>query len=96
MAIALHVQKKLLGSRPMISVEDAVKSAISYVNRFPNLLPTGNVRLEEFEHDDQNMVWEITLSFIDNVITGTRSYKTIIVNDNGEVISMKIRNPFKP
>jgi hypothetical protein len=60
----------------MITVEEAVNNALLHVNRFPNVLPTGNVRLEEFEFNERANHWEITLSFVESPVAGTRSYKT--------------------
>lgn len=80
----------------MIDVRQAVKSAIDYVYGFKDLMPVENARLEETElrFDDQgDQVWVITLSFVENQILGTRSFKTFHVDaNNGTVKSMRSRN----
>jgi hypothetical protein len=79
----------------MITIEQAVSNAIEHVNRFSNVLPTGGVRLEEFEFDDAKNEWVITLSFLDSPISSTRAYKTLVIDGHsGDLRSMRIRNPF--
>jgi hypothetical protein len=85
----------LLGSKAVISIEQAVEAAITHVNKFSNLLPTGNVRLEEFDYDEKQNEWLITLSFLESVSSGQRSYKTVSVDaSDGSLKSMRIRNPY--
>jgi hypothetical protein len=73
----------------MVDVKGAVRAALDYVNEFPELIPPRDVRLEETEYVDPGD-WLITLSFLDNSITGLRSYKTFRIDGNsGAVTSMK-------
>jgi len=75
----------------MINVKQAVEAAIAYTRQFADLMPTSGLRLEETELDDSG--WNITLSFVENPVLGTRSYRVFEIDpDNGEVISMKARN----
>jgi hypothetical protein len=77
----------------MIDVKQAVAAATAYVQQFPNLLPTSSVRLEETELTENNKQWHVTLSFLDNVLTGARSHKIFEIDaDTGEVKSMKTRS----
>ncbi len=80
----------------MIDVKQAVNAAIAYVNDFPSLLSTANVRLEETELSDTETYWNITLSFIENALMGTRTYRIFKIDaETGVVKSMKARNIFK-
>jgi len=83
---------------PGINVQQAVNAAVAHVNTFPDLMPTANVRLEEFEYDEQIDEWKITLSFAEmgQTLVGTpRNFKTFLIDGtNGHVKSMKIRSPF--
>ncbi|CAN7699140.1 hypothetical protein LJR220_006788 [Bradyrhizobium sp. LjRoot220] len=77
----------------MIDVRQAVAAAIDYVKGFADLLPTKDVRLEETELSDQQGVWRITLSFLENQIIGSRSYKIFEIDAlDGSVKSMKARS----
>ena len=77
----------------MIDVRQAVAAAIDYVKTFSDLLPAKDVRLEETEFGDQQAVWRITLSFVENQIIGSRSYKLFEIDAlDGHVKSMKARN----
>lgn len=82
----------------MITVKQAVQAALAYVEDFADILPTGNVRLEETElladgPDDDDPFWSITLSFLENNITGARSYKVFRIGAlDGEVRAMKARS----
>lgn len=78
----------------MIDAQRAIKSVVDYVGNFPNLLSTSDMRLEEIETDEAQGEWIITLSFLDNVLTGNRSYKVFRLDAmSGTVKSMRIRNP---
>jgi hypothetical protein len=65
-------------------------------------MPIQGMRLEEFNYDDGEGVWLITLSFVEpsqipTLQPAVRSYKTFAVHgESGQVISMKIRNPLTP
>ena len=77
----------------MIGVKQAVAAAIEYVKDFADLLPTNDVRLEETELSDQQGVWRITLSLLENPIIGSRSYKIFEIDAlDGHVKSMKARS----
>jgi hypothetical protein len=79
---------------PLVGANQAIKAVVDYVNDFPNLIPTGDMRLEEIEVDEKQDEWVVTMSFVDNFITGSRSYKTFRVGGiAGDVKSMRIRNP---
>ncbi len=76
----------------MITVHEAVNSAVGYVEEFGHLLPSGSMRLEETEFDDGMDEWRITLSFSENLISGLRSYKLFKVDANdGSIRSMTVR-----
>lgn len=76
-----------------IDVRQAVAAAIDYVKTFADLLPAKDVRLEETEFSDQHGVWRITLSFIENPIIGSRSYKAFEIDAlDGRVKSMRARS----
>ena len=76
----------------MISVQQAVDAIVEQVNKFPNLLPISNMRLEGFEFD--GVQWRVTLSMEDDQTTGARHYKTFIVDgDSGQIKSMHISPP---
>jgi hypothetical protein len=76
----------------MISIEQAVNAIVEQINKFPNLLPTSNVRLEGVEFD--GVQWRATLSMEEDQTTGARHYKTFIVDgDSGQVKSMHISPP---
>jgi hypothetical protein len=76
----------------MISVQQAVETIIEQVNKFPNLLPVSNLRLEAFEFD--GVQWRITLSMGEGENTGARHYKTFIVDgDSGQIKSMQTAPP---
>jgi hypothetical protein len=85
----------------MISVQDAVTAVLGYVKQFDKILPSENVRLEEFEFDDTKRTWLITLSFmeasgpISSVLqSGTPAYRTFAVDaETGHVMSMRLRSP---
>ncbi len=77
----------------VIDVRQAVAAAIEYVKTFADLLPAKDVRLEETEFSDQQGVWRITLSFVENQIIGSRSYKIFEIDAlDGHVKSMKARS----
>ena len=77
----------------MIDVKQAVAAAINYVKEFSDYLPAKDVRLEETELLDQQAVWRITLSFLENQIIGSRSYKAFEIDaTNGQVKSMRARS----
>jgi hypothetical protein len=76
----------------MIDVRQAVAAAINYVKEFSDYLPAKDVRLEETELSEQG-VWRITLSFLENQLIGSRSYKMFEIDaNNGAVRSMKARS----
>jgi hypothetical protein len=76
----------------MISIQQAVDAILEQINKFPNLLPTSNVRLEGFEFD--GVQWRVTLSMGEGQTTGARHYKTFIVDgDSGQIKSMHISAP---
>jgi hypothetical protein len=76
----------------MISIQQAVDAIVEQINKFPNLLATSNVRLEGFEFDGAQ--WQVTLSMEEGRTTGTRHYKTFIVDgDSGQIKSMQISPP---
>jgi hypothetical protein len=85
----------------MINIQQAVSAAMSYVDRFKELMPYEGVRLEEFNYDeDIGGQWVVTLSFVEpspfapGLMAPTRTYKTFTVDaSSGNVMSMKIRNP---
>ena len=77
----------------MIDVKTAVRAAIGYVNEFREYIPPRDIRLEETEYDEDRRHWVITLSFVENDITGFRSYKVFRIDANsGDVMSMKVRS----
>lgn len=90
----------------MITIQDAVNATLAYVKTFEGLMPSSNIRLEEFKYDDGLETWSITLSFAEpssSVGAGfqvigpaQRSFKTFTVDAMGQVIAMRIRNPLNP
>lgn len=75
----------------MIDVKTAVRAAIDYVREFEEFIPPREVRFEETELDDYGN-WLITLSFLENPLTGHRSYKIFRIDrETGTVVSMKVR-----
>lgn len=82
----------------MINVKQAVDAALGYVRQFGDLFPAGGVRLEETElreEVDGSRYWSITLSFIENQMTGSRTTKIFLIDgETGEIVSMKTRSPF--
>jgi hypothetical protein len=75
----------------MIDVKTAVRTAAEYVREFEEFIPPRELRLEETELDDYGN-WLITLSFLENPVTGHRSYKVSRIDrESGEVVSMKVR-----
>jgi hypothetical protein len=80
-----------------IDVSHAISAVVDYVNKFPNLIPTAEMRLEEVEADEAQSEWIITLSLLDNVFTGNRSFKVFRVDGtNGDVKSMRSSQPPAP
>lgn len=78
----------------MMDVHTAVKNAIDYVGSFSNIFPSSDMRLEETEIDDYGD-WLITLSFLENPLTGNRIYKIFRIDSNsGQVKAMKGRAAF--
>jgi hypothetical protein len=75
----------------MIDVKTAVQIAVNYVNEFQEIMAPREIRLEETELVDPGY-WDITLSMVDNPLTGHRSYKVFRIDaDTGAVRSMKAR-----
>ncbi|WP_164851281.1 hypothetical protein [Larkinella soli] len=84
----------------MIGVKDAAHQAYNYLKE---LLPgIQDILLEEVEMDEERKHWLVTLSFfikperptspILNLTGFEKQYKTFKIDaDNGEVLSMKIR-----
>ena len=65
------------------------------------MMPVLGERLEEFDYDDNEGVWLLTLSFDEQLssalIPERRNYKTFAVDAlSGEVMSMKTRNLLLP
>jgi hypothetical protein len=91
------ISNKGTSKMPLIDVHHAVQAAVQYVNRFPGLLPTGDVRLEEVVLDEQTGDWLVTLSFIDNPVLGTRTFKIFRIDGaSSNVRAMLMRNPLEP
>jgi hypothetical protein len=89
----------------MITVQEAVNSTLAYVKQFEGLMPSNNIRLEEFRYEDGPQYWFITLSFAEppvgpHVVLSTapppRAFKTFTIDTTGQVVAMKIRNPLNP
>ena len=80
------------GPAPLF-LEQAVKAALDRAQAFQHLMPASNVRLEEFEYDDEQPAWLITLSFGELGLMSTpRTYKVFEIDPgNGNVRSLKIR-----
>jgi hypothetical protein len=79
----------------MIDVKRAVGVALAYTKDFGDLFPSSDARLEETElvENRGRSFWAITLSFTENQVIGTRSYKLFLIDaETGEVQSMKTRN----
>jgi hypothetical protein len=80
----------------MIDVKQAVRAAVDYVHEFQDLLPPRELRLEETEFVEGHLgagVWQITLSFLENQVTGARSYKSFTIDaETGEIKAMKVRS----
>jgi hypothetical protein len=75
----------------MIDVKQAVQIAVAYINEFQEFIEPREIRLEETELVEPGY-WEITLSLVDNPLTGHRSYKVFRIDaDTGAVRSMKAR-----
>jgi hypothetical protein len=77
-----------------MDLQEAVNAVVTYINKFGNLLPTAEPRLEEFDFEPEADRWVITMSF-DDPIAVNRTYKTFSVNAKGKVESMRIRNPLE-
>ena len=90
----------------MITVQDAVLSATRSAEEFYLGNKLRDIMLEEVEMSEDGRNWLITLGFyvqdiaapsLAGLLQGNqiqRKYKVFTVRgDNGEVISMKIRNP---
>ena len=76
----------------MITVQQAVNSAISYVQEFGHILPSGGMRLEETDYDEDASEWLITLSFSENLVTEHRSFKLFRIDAvDGAIKSMTAR-----
>lgn len=76
----------------MLTVQQAVQSALAYVDEFGSVLPRANLRLEETEFDETEETWLITLSFGENLFSESRTYKLFKVDARtGAIRSMKIR-----
>jgi hypothetical protein len=76
----------------MITVKQAVASAIEYVDEFGHLLPRANLRLEETEFEESTNTWLITLSFSENLLGEGRTYKLFRVDaETGQIKSMTSR-----
>jgi hypothetical protein len=73
----------------MIDVRTAVKAAVSYLRDFDDFISAREIRLEEVELLDDGH-WQITLSFLENVLNTNRLYKVFRVDAaTGQVTSMK-------
>jgi hypothetical protein len=89
-AVSQHSARDL----SMIDVNAAIRAAMDYVDSFSNIFPNSGARLEETELDsiDSPQYWLVTMSFVDNLITGHRIYKLFKIDANsGHVQSMKNR-----
>ena len=81
-----------MANHAMIDVKAAVRAAVDYVREFQELIPPRELRLEETEYLESNE-WQITLSFLENAVTGLRSYKTFTIDaETGAIRSMKVRS----
>lgn len=81
----------------MIDAKRAAEAAREYmVSLYPST-PFGNLQVEEIELSDDKKFWYITLSYLTPggpsfVFPQPKDYKIFKINtDNGEVLSMKIR-----
>jgi hypothetical protein len=75
----------------MLDIKAAVRTAVDYVKEFPDLIPPREIRLEETEYLDSGD-WQITLSFLENPISGARSYKSFLIDSNTAAVkAMKVR-----
>ena len=101
----MFIHVKVPGNAAMISVQDAVNATLAYVKQFEVLMPSSNIRLEEFRFEEGIQTWYITLSFLEPpahagagafALSTTRSFKTFTVDASGKVVAMKIRNPLAP
>jgi hypothetical protein len=84
----------------MIDLKSAVNVALDHIKLFERIMPTDNVRLEEFDFDADQGEWLITLSFAEGSFAGVsmpRTYKVFAIDgDTGYIRRMKIRNPLAP
>jgi hypothetical protein len=74
-----------------MNVKDAVDVAVSYVRNFSGLLAQ-DITLEETEFDDASGYWLVTLGLREHPLTASRSYKQFVIDEKGNVLSMKVRN----
>jgi hypothetical protein len=84
----------------MVTVKEAVKNSVNFLNEMDESLLNGDFLVEEVEKTENEDYWLITLSFLSEKKTGKikfsilaeRKYKIFKVKTlNGEVVSMKIR-----
>jgi hypothetical protein len=76
----------------MIDIRRAADAVTQYLEGIGPLVRTAAPRLEEFDYDSQRREWTLTFSF-DDLIGVQRIYRTFKVDDDGRVLSMKIRQP---
>jgi hypothetical protein len=74
-----------------MSVKEAVKTANDFVESLRSTIGYTDVRLEEVDRSDDGK-WLITLGCARGILD-KREFKTVKVNDIGQVESMIIRNP---
>lgn len=80
----------------MITVKQAINSAITYMREFQQYMPNSDQRLEEVEFDYDRQEWQLTISFIENALSSDpRIYKQFFIDgENAEVKAMKNYVPF--
>jgi hypothetical protein len=76
-----------------LNVKGAIEIAMDYVRSLEELLPAGQLRLEETILQDDGH-WLITLSYREPGTFDERSYKTLEIDpQKREVLAMRIRMP---
>jgi hypothetical protein len=79
-----------------LTLKEAVDICANYIQQFYN--NADNIQLEEIEREPHLAEWRVTLSFENQdpgmpYIMGKipKNYKIFRINDDGEILSMKIR-----
>ncbi len=83
----------------MVTIKEAIRNSVHFLNEIDESLLNGDFLVEEVEKTEDNVYWLITLSFLSEKRTGKkfsmlaeRKFKIFKVTaSTGDVVSMKIR-----